>query len=133
VAGDGFPIYGSKIINGNTVTIAQLDACSGITSPAPELPKCIFLRAARRRDQRLIVTALLRRHDHEITDSIAAIVEHLHATQCSGELETHVYSKCCDKTTVQSFVCFDCARHSRRMKPLLPATDKNRRNLNFRI
>jgi hypothetical protein len=115
------------------VTIAQLDACSGITSPAPELPKCIFLRAARRRDQRLIVTALLRRHDHEITDSVAAIVEHSHTTQCSGDLETHVDSECCDQTTVQSFVCFDYAPQSGRIKPLLPATDKNRRNLNLRI
>ncbi len=42
VAADGFPIYGSKDISGNTVTIAQLDACNGITSPTPEFPKGVY-------------------------------------------------------------------------------------------
>jgi YHYH protein/Fibronectin type III domain len=42
VAADGFPIYGSKDINGNSVTIAQLDACNGITSPTPEFPKGVY-------------------------------------------------------------------------------------------
>ena len=42
VAANGFPIYGSKNINGTTVTIAQLDAGNGITSPTPEFPKGVY-------------------------------------------------------------------------------------------
>ena len=42
VAANGFPIYGSKDINGTTVTIAQLDAGNGITSPTPEFPKRVY-------------------------------------------------------------------------------------------
>ena len=42
VAADGFPIYGSKDINGATVTIAQLDACNGITSATPEFPRGVY-------------------------------------------------------------------------------------------
>jgi YHYH protein len=38
VALDGFPIYGGRDINGNVVTVAQLDTCNGITSPTPEFP-----------------------------------------------------------------------------------------------
>lgn len=65
-----------------------------------------------------------------MTDSVAAIVEHLHTTQCSGERGTFIDSECCDQTTVQSFVCFAYAPQSGRMKPMLPAIDKNRRNPN---
>ena len=35
---DGFPIYGGRDINGNTISVSQLDACNGITSPTPEFP-----------------------------------------------------------------------------------------------
>lgn len=35
---DGFPIYGGRDINGNTIAVSQLDACNGITSPTPEFP-----------------------------------------------------------------------------------------------
>lgn len=38
VAFDGYPIYGDRDINGAQITAAQLDACSGITSPTPEFP-----------------------------------------------------------------------------------------------
>ena len=38
IALDGFPIYGGRDINGNTVSVSQLDACNGITSPTPEFP-----------------------------------------------------------------------------------------------
>ena len=35
---DGFPIYGGRDVNGNVVSVSQLDACNGITSPTPEFP-----------------------------------------------------------------------------------------------
>jgi hypothetical protein len=35
---DGFPIYGGRDINGNVISVSQLDACNGITSPTPEFP-----------------------------------------------------------------------------------------------
>jgi hypothetical protein len=38
IALDGFPIYGGRDINGNVITVSQLDACNGITSPTPEFP-----------------------------------------------------------------------------------------------
>jgi len=38
VALDGFPIYGGRDINGNVITVSQLDACNGITSATPEFP-----------------------------------------------------------------------------------------------
>ena len=38
IALDGFPIYGGRDINGNAVSVTQLDACNGITSPTPEFP-----------------------------------------------------------------------------------------------
>jgi hypothetical protein len=38
IALDGFPIYGGRDINGNVVTVSQLDACNGITSATPEFP-----------------------------------------------------------------------------------------------
>src|ERR1700743_1774358 len=38
IALDGFPIYGGRDINGNIVTVSQLDACNGITSATPEFP-----------------------------------------------------------------------------------------------
>lgn len=38
VALDGFPIYGGRDINGNIVSVSQLDACNGIDSPTPEFP-----------------------------------------------------------------------------------------------
>ena len=38
VALDGFPIYGGRDVNGSVITVAQLDACNGITSPTPEFP-----------------------------------------------------------------------------------------------
>jgi len=42
VAFDGFPIYGDRDINGQQITAAQLDACSGITSATPEFPNGIY-------------------------------------------------------------------------------------------
>jgi hypothetical protein len=42
VALDGFPIYGGRDINGNTIAVSQLDACNGITSPTPEFPNGIY-------------------------------------------------------------------------------------------
>lgn len=42
IAADGFPIYGNKDINGNTVTLAQLDECNGITSATPEFPNGVY-------------------------------------------------------------------------------------------
>jgi YHYH protein len=42
VAADGYPIYGDKDINGATVTLAQLDACNGITSATPEFPGGVY-------------------------------------------------------------------------------------------
>ena len=38
IALDGFPIYGGRDINGSVVSVSQLDACNGITSPTPEFP-----------------------------------------------------------------------------------------------
>jgi hypothetical protein len=38
VALDGFPIYGGRDINGNIVSVSQLDSCNGITSATPEFP-----------------------------------------------------------------------------------------------
>jgi hypothetical protein len=38
IALDGFPIYGGRDIDGNIVSVAQLDACNGIASPTPEFP-----------------------------------------------------------------------------------------------
>ncbi len=42
VAFDGFPIYGSRDINGRTVPVSKLDKCNGITSATPEFPKGIY-------------------------------------------------------------------------------------------
>jgi hypothetical protein len=42
IAADGFPIYGNKDISGNTVTLAQLDECNGITSATPEFPGGVY-------------------------------------------------------------------------------------------
>ncbi len=42
IALDGFPIYGGRDINGNTIAVSQLDACNGITSPTPEFPNGIY-------------------------------------------------------------------------------------------
>ncbi len=38
IALDGYPIYGGRDINGNVISLAQLDACNGITSATPEFP-----------------------------------------------------------------------------------------------
>ena len=38
IALDGFPIYGGRDINGNVISVSQLDACNGITSATPEFP-----------------------------------------------------------------------------------------------
>jgi hypothetical protein len=42
VALDGFPIYGDKNINGQTIAPARLDACNGITSSTPEFPQGVY-------------------------------------------------------------------------------------------
>jgi hypothetical protein len=42
VALDGYPIYGGRDINGNTISVSQLDACNGITSATPEFPSGIY-------------------------------------------------------------------------------------------
>jgi hypothetical protein len=42
IALDGFPIYGGRDINGNTIAVSQLDACNGITSATPEFPNGIY-------------------------------------------------------------------------------------------
>jgi hypothetical protein len=42
IALDGFPIYGGRDINGNTIAVSQLDACNGITSPTPEFPNGVY-------------------------------------------------------------------------------------------
>jgi hypothetical protein len=39
IALDGFPVYGGRDINGKVISVSQLDACNGITSPTPEFPK----------------------------------------------------------------------------------------------
>jgi len=36
---DGFPIYGGRNVDGKVISVSQLDACNGITSPTPEFPK----------------------------------------------------------------------------------------------
>ncbi len=38
IALDGFPIYGGRDINGNVISLSQLDTCNGITSATPEFP-----------------------------------------------------------------------------------------------
>jgi hypothetical protein len=38
IALDGFPIYGGRDIDGNVITVSQLDSCNGITSATPEFP-----------------------------------------------------------------------------------------------
>lgn len=38
IALDGFPIYGGRDIDGNIISVSQLDACNGITSATPEFP-----------------------------------------------------------------------------------------------
>jgi len=38
IALDGFPIYGGRDINGNVISVSQLDTCNGITSATPEFP-----------------------------------------------------------------------------------------------
>ncbi len=38
IALDGFPIYGGRDINGNVISVLQLDACNGTTSATPEFP-----------------------------------------------------------------------------------------------
>ena len=42
VALDGYPIYGDKDLNGQTIAPQRLDACIGITSDTPEFPKGIY-------------------------------------------------------------------------------------------
>lgn len=42
VAADGFPIYGGRDMNGQVITLAQLDACNGITSATPEFPNGVY-------------------------------------------------------------------------------------------
>lgn len=42
VALDGFPIYGSRDIDGKVVSVKTLDKCNGISSPTPEFPKGIY-------------------------------------------------------------------------------------------
>ncbi len=42
IAFDGYPIYGNRDVDGKEVTVAQLDACNGITSPTPEFPKGVY-------------------------------------------------------------------------------------------
>lgn len=42
VALDGFPIYGPRDSNGQTVPVASLDRCNGIESPTPEFPNGIY-------------------------------------------------------------------------------------------
>jgi hypothetical protein len=42
VALDGFPIYGDLALNGNKISVDQLDACNGITSATPEFPQGIY-------------------------------------------------------------------------------------------
>ena len=35
---DGFPVYGGRDVNGNVISVSQLDSCNGITSATPEFP-----------------------------------------------------------------------------------------------
>ena len=39
---DGYPIYGGRDVNGNVVSVSQLDACNGITSATPEFPTAAY-------------------------------------------------------------------------------------------
>jgi hypothetical protein len=38
IALDGYPVYGGRDINGNVISVSQLDSCNGITSATPEFP-----------------------------------------------------------------------------------------------
>jgi hypothetical protein len=38
IALDGYPVYGGYDNNGTVISVTQLDACNGITSPTPEFP-----------------------------------------------------------------------------------------------
>jgi hypothetical protein len=42
IALDGYPVYGDKDMNGNTVEVSELDACNGIVSPTPEFPEGVY-------------------------------------------------------------------------------------------
>ena len=42
IAFDGYPIYGDRDLTGRQLTAADLDQCSGITSPTPEFPEGIY-------------------------------------------------------------------------------------------
>jgi len=42
IALDGFPIYGDKDMNGQTIAPQRLDTCNGIHSPTPEFPQGIY-------------------------------------------------------------------------------------------
>lgn len=42
VALDGFPIYGDRDMNGQTIDPTRLDACNGISSPTPEFPRGVY-------------------------------------------------------------------------------------------
>ena len=42
VALDGFPIYGDRDMNGQTISPHRLDACNGISSPTPEFPQGVY-------------------------------------------------------------------------------------------
>ncbi len=42
VARDGFPIYGDKDLDGQTIAPQRLDACNGIDSPTPEFPQGVY-------------------------------------------------------------------------------------------
>ncbi len=42
VALDGFPIYGDKDMNGQTIGPQRLDGCNGINSPTPEFPLGVY-------------------------------------------------------------------------------------------
>jgi len=42
IALDGYPVYGDRDMNGNVITVAQLDSCNGITSATPEFPNGVY-------------------------------------------------------------------------------------------
>lgn len=42
VALDGYPVYGSRDIQGRPVDVSSLDACNGIDSPTPEFPQGVY-------------------------------------------------------------------------------------------
>lgn len=42
VALDGYPVYGGRDINGNVISVSQLDSCNGITSATPEFPNGVY-------------------------------------------------------------------------------------------